>query len=100
MPKNNIIQIIHCPLADCEHKYMGKRQYAHVFHYKSNKIICIAKAFYKLPKRFQIGLIAHEVGHLFGAVDEHKADILGGKILGVTVYREDSKKYGNDLETI
>jgi hypothetical protein len=94
------IEIRHCPLADAEHRYMGKRQYAHVFHYDSNKIICVAKAFYKLPYRFKMGLIIHEIGHLFGAVDELKADRLGSRIVGVKVYRENHPKYGDNLETI
>lgn len=94
------IKIKPCPLADAEHKYIGKRQYAHVFHHNNNKIICVAKAFFKLPKRFQTGLIIHEIGHLFGAVDELKADKLGSKICGIEVYREDHPKYGNNLETV
>lgn len=100
--RNNMIKIKiqHCSLADTEHKYMGKRQYAHVFHHNSNKIICVAKAFYKLPYRFKMGLIIHEIGHLFGAIDEKKADRLGSKIAGIKVYREDHPKYGNNLETI
>lgn len=94
------IKIKHCKLADDEHKYMGKRQYAHVFHYNNDKHICVAKAFFKLPKRFQIGLVIHEIGHLFGAVGESQADKLGSKICGIKIYREDNPKYGNNLETI
>ena len=94
------IKVIHCPLADDEHKYMGKRQYAHVFHHNDNRRVCVAKAFFKLPKRFQMGLIIHEIGHLFGAIRERDADILGSEICGIEIYREDHPKYGNNLETV
>lgn len=91
------IMIKHCKQADKEHK-ASLRQYAHVGHIKGN-VICVAKAFIGLPKKFKLGLIGHELGHWAGAIEEKEADKVGSKIIGMKIKRIDSK-YGLNLEVI
>jgi hypothetical protein len=85
-------------LADKEHK-LSERQYAHVHHAKGYTI-CVAGAWLMLPLHTEMGLIAHEVGHLLAGETEHteaEADRLGNKFFKVTVkYR--NTVYGDRLQ--
>lgn len=90
------IRVKHCKDSDKDHA-KSIRQYAHVGH-KPN-VICVAKAFYKLPSKIRAGLILHELGHLAGADGEQQADRLATKLFGIKVRRINSK-YGHNLETI
>ena len=88
------LNIRHCKLADDEHR-RSKRQYAHVGHYK--RTVCVADAFYELPREYRIGILVHEVGHLLGAIDEEEADVLGIRATGIPIVRVDSI-YGKNLQ--
>lgn len=92
-----IIKVIHCKQADEDHK-ISKRQYAHVGHRSWNKI-CVAKAFFALPRKIRLGLLLHELGHIFGADGEKESDDLAYKIFGIKIKRINTK-YGNNLESI
>lgn len=88
----------HCSLADKDHR-CRKRQYAHTWHYGSN-IICVAKAFYRLPLSHQMGLLVHEIGHLLLGSEEHEeyeADLAAMEKFGITVRYKDSR-YGDFLQ--
>lgn len=87
-----MIIVRRCLLADKEHK-ASERQYAHVHHAKGN-IICVAGAWIMLPLHTEMGLIAHEMGHLLAGNVEHsekEADRLGDKFFKVTI------KYRNTI---
>lgn len=90
------VRVRHCKDADRDHR-TSIRQYAHVGHRKN--VICVAKAFYKLPEKIRAGLVLHELGHLAGATGEKQADRLATKLFGIKVKRVNSK-YGRNLETI
>lgn len=92
-----VIKVRHCKQADEDHR-LSKRQYAHVGH-KSWNIICVAKAFYRLPYKIRLGLLLHELGHIFGADGELEADRLAFKLFGIKVKRKNTE-YGKNLETV
>jgi len=90
------IPIRHCQLADEEHAH-SQRQYAHVFH---RQCICVADAFFDLPRRHQRGLMAHELGHLLQGDRRHSeadADHAVHQMLGIKVRYRDSR-YGRRLQ--
>lgn len=93
-----MITIKPCKLADKDH-IESLRQYAHTYHIKGN-VICVAGAWATLPIGIQMGLIAHEVGHLLAGHVEHaeeEADRLANKFFGITIrYRNSS--YGKNLQ--
>jgi predicted HD phosphohydrolase len=47
-----------------------------------------------------MGLLLHELGHLYGAEGELEADKKAMELFGIKVWREDHPKYGEWLETI
>jgi len=92
-----MIKLRHCKEVDEEHKH-SCRQYAHTYHYRNT--ICVAESFYKLPISYQLGLIAHEVGHILVGRASHKesqADKEANKFFGIKVLYRDSK-YGKRLQ--
>jgi len=92
-----MIIVRHCKEADKEHNY-SCRQYAHTYHY--NNIICVAKEWFNLPLKNQMGLIAHEVGHLLVNKKHHKeqeADRQANKFFGIKV-RYKTFRYGRRLQ--
>ena len=60
------VALRHCLEADKEHGE-NRRQYAHTFHYPQT--ICLADAFWSLPKKHRDGIILHELGHLLAGVE-------------------------------
>jgi hypothetical protein len=93
-----MVTVRKCIQADKEHK-LNERQYAHVHHVKGNTI-CVAGAWLRLPLHEQMGLIAHEVGHLLvGNIDhtEEEADRTGNKFFKVTILYRNSI-FGNHLQ--
>jgi hypothetical protein len=93
-----VIVIKNCREADKDHKeYMS--QYAHTFH-KGDNVICVARAFWKLPIGHQMGLIAHEIGHILAGEREHreyKADEAANRYFGIDIKYKDSE-YGYFLQ--
>lgn len=55
------LRICRCPSAERDHR-RELRSYAHVGHRRG--VLCVARAFYRLPLGHRLGLIVHEVGHL------------------------------------
>lgn len=95
------IIIRRCALADREHKE-SERQYAHVHHAKGKNIICVAGAWVMLPLQSEMGLIAHELGHLLAGDKEHtedEADRLGNKFFSVTIKYKNTI-YGDRLQYV
>jgi hypothetical protein len=86
----------HCLEADKEHG-ANQRQYAHTFHYPET--ICVAEAFWTLPKRYRDGVILHEIGHLLAGVEasEKAANDAVEERTGARIEYVDSK-YGPNLE--
>jgi hypothetical protein len=92
-----MITIIQCGIADRDHED-SIRQYAHTMHYKNT--ICIAGEWRGLPINFQMGVIAHEVGHLlFGSTDhtEQDADKAANKFFDIKIKYKDSS-HGKRLQ--
>lgn len=86
-----------CSQADREHND-STRQYAHTYHH--NNVICIAKAWKDLSIDHQIGILAHEIGHLLLRGTDHsesEADIIANKFFDIHI-RYKNSKYGNDLQ--
>jgi len=87
-----------CVLADKEHD-ISERQYAHTHHVKGN-VICVAGAWVTLPFETEMGLIAHEVGHLLAGNTKHsegEADRLADKFFKITIiYR--NTVYGDRVQ--
>lgn len=91
-----MLRVIICPEANKEHRD-SPRQYAHTHHYSNT--ICLARAFYTLPKKHKLGIILHELGHLAGAEGEDEADAVASRLFGVSISRVDSE-WGDNLEAI
>lgn len=93
-----MVIVRHCKLAEKDHEE-SLRQYAHVHHIKGN-VICVAGAWVLLPFATEMGLIAHEVGHLLIGDTEHsevEADKTANKFFRITIrYRH--TVHGNDLQ--
>jgi len=85
-----------CPRADKEHSY-SRRQYAHVGHKRG--VICVANDFFDLPPAIQMGLIAHEVGHIMVGYQgtEEDADKAANELFGIKIRYSDFP-YGKDLQ--
>ncbi len=80
-----MIKIRHCREVDTDHK-RSCRQYAHTYHYKNT--ICVADAFYDLPVSYQLGLVAHEIGHILVGKVTHKeqeADKKANMFFGIKI---------------
>lgn len=85
-----MIKLRHCREVDTDHK-RSCRQYAHTYHYKNT--ICVAKEFFDLPIKNQIGLVVHEIGHILVGKANHPermADRLANKFFGIKVRYSDS----------
>lgn len=105
-----VAELRHCELADKEHE-ASRRQYAHTFHqreklfsssvraYAEVDIICVADAFWRLPKEIRDGLIIHEIGHIMAGPEasEAEANVEVERKTGGRVAYTDSR-YGPDLE--
>ena len=92
-----MITIKKCSQADKEHKN-STRQYAHTYHHKN--VICLAGAWKDLSVDHQMGILAHEVGHLLVGKVEHselEADKTANKFFDIHIRYKDSK-YGNRLQ--
>lgn len=88
----------HCKEADKEHS-KSLRQYAHTYHIKDQ--VCVANAFKMLPLEIQMGLIAHEVGHLLAGHTDHteeEANRLANKFFDIHMHYRDFSMFGEDLE--
>lgn len=95
-----MVTVRRCNSADAEHK-VSERQYAHVHHVKGH-IICVAGAWIELPLENEMGLIAHEIGHLLAGRTDHsedEADRLANKFFSITIRYRDSI-YGNHLQLL
>jgi hypothetical protein len=89
-----------CILADREHD-ISTRQYAHV-HHVDGRVICVAGSWITLPLETEMGLIAHEVGHLIAGKNhkehsEAEADKVANKFFKITILYRDTT-YGNRLQ--
>lgn len=92
-----MIAIRRCSNANTDHK-ICRRQYAHTYHI--NNVICIADEFITLPLETQMGLIAHEVGHLLiGKLNhsENEADKVANKFFKIHIRYRDTV-FGNHLQ--
>ena len=91
------IHIERCSVADKDHKH-STRQYAHVGH--TPKTICLALAWKHISIDHQMGVLAHEVGHLLHGKVEHtegEADKEANKFFSIKILYKDSK-YGKRLQ--
>jgi hypothetical protein len=94
-----IIAIVRqCRRADGEHR-QNPRQYAHTFHRPGT--ICIATAFWELPKKHRRAVLLHELGHLAIGPDgsEQAANKAIQELTGQEIMYADSP-YGEALEII
>jgi 3-dehydroquinate synthase class II len=95
-----MIIVRYCKEADEDHA-KKLRQYAHTYHYKND--VCVTKAFKVLPLEIQMGLIAHEVGHLLAGHTDHteaEANRLANKFFGIRMHYRDFSMYGEHLEVL
>lgn len=95
-----LIKLRHCSEVDKE-QTLSRRQYAHTNHYDNT--ICVADAFWDLPMKFQVGLLAHELGHIIMLEKrqthyEPDADKAAKQYLGVTVQYVAHTPWGEDLQ--
>jgi len=89
------IKVKHCKLADAEHKE-EPRIFAHVFHHKD--VICVCKAFDKLPIENKTGILWHELGHLlgnkiylYGPDDEEIMADMRAQAMGIRIWYDKDK---------
>lgn len=87
-----------CVVADADHK-KNKRQYAHTYHRKN--VICLANKFLKLPKKYQLGILFHEIGHLILGPrgTELQADRAAEGYFKIRI-KYKSSRYGKDLQYV
>ncbi len=93
-----MIIVRHCKEADREH-LKSLRQYAHTYHRKDE--VCVTKAFTLLPLEIQMGLIAHEVGHLLAGYTDHteeEANKLANSFFDIHMHYKDFAMFGDNLE--
>lgn len=94
-----VIRVRYCKDADKE-QAASKRQYAHTGHVACR--ICVAAAFFGLPRGYRAGLLAHEFGHMSPVHDpkhsEYDADAAAHWLLGVQIQYKTTKKYGHKVE--
>ncbi len=89
-----------CPRIDEERRQGDARAYAHVGHHDG--IICVARAFERLPERFKLGILYHEAGHLLLDDADHseaEADEAAERTFGVRIVYRDSA-YGPRLQYV
>lgn len=88
----------HCPIADREHE-LAERYYAHTYH--RSGVICVARAFYRLPHTHYWAILAHEAGHLLAGPDgdELDADLMAEDFFQITMGHT-TTEYGEDLQTV
>jgi len=93
------IMVKWCKIAEEDHKKQ-KREYCHTFHRKNT--ICTCNAFYDLPDRYRLAILAHEIGHLLCGPDgnEDDANRKAIKLFRVEIYYEPRTIHGNHLEAI
>lgn len=95
-----MIIIRECDEVNKDHKQKC-RWYAHTYHYKNT--ICVAKQWFNLPLKHQMGLLAHEVGHLLVNRIHHPermADIKANKFFGIKIKYDRSSKYCIHLQRL
>lgn len=93
-----MVTVRRCTEADKEHK-RSRRQYAHTYHVNGN-VICVAGEWVMLPIETEMGLIAHEIGHLLAGYTDHsekEADRLGNMFFKVTIRYRDTI-FGDNLQ--
>jgi hypothetical protein len=85
-----------CREVEAEHR-RNQRSYAHTYHYPNT--VCLADAFWDLPKDHQEGLLLHEAGHLLAGPSgtEEDANQAAEEVFGGRIEYVDSP-YGEDLE--
>ena len=87
-PSLRLVRLVPCAEADREHA-ASARQFMHVGHRRN--VVCFARATEALDFPWQVGLVAHELGHLaaigWGLADHYEEDAnrIGGDLCGVTV---------------
>ena len=88
-----------CPVADEAHR-TSKRAYAHVFC-GPGTTVCVASAYFDLPREFRDGILAHELGHLFAGSDgdEPAADRAFLENTGVEILYKDGR-WGRCLQCL
>lgn len=88
----------HCALAERDHKE-DIRNYAHTYHYENT--ICLAEAFWELPRQYRDGIILHEIGHLIAGShgSEDEANEAAYEWSGSRIQYVDSP-YGRHLERL
>jgi len=93
-----IFRVHWCQVAERAHQ-RSRRQYAHVFHRRG--VICVARAFWRLPRRHRLGVLAHEAGHVLAgrAAGEHAADEAAARALGITI-RYRTTRWGRKLQYV
>ena len=94
------VRVRHCPRADREHR-ASRRQYAHVGHVR--RVVCIARAFWRLPRRHQRGVLFHELGHLALGPRRHSeaaADRAAHRHYDVHIRYRSSARWGERLEYV
>lgn len=84
-----MITVRHCKEVDEDNK-RSCRQQAHTYHYKNT--ICVAVPWLFMPLENQLGILAHEVGHLLVDSINHKeseADRLANKFFKIKILYKD-----------
>ncbi len=87
-----------CSQANREHQ-KSQRQYAHTFH--RDGVICVSRAFWKLPERLRLAILLHEAGHILAGRrgGELAANRAAERYSGVPIEYQDSE-HGESLELI
>lgn len=98
-PRDKRIPVRICKVADEAHRTSG-RAYAHVFC-GPGSTICVASAFFELPREHRDGILAHELGHLFAGTegDEPAADAAFLERTGVKIRYKDGR-HGQCLQCL
>lgn len=97
--RNKRIPVRICKIADEAHR-TSERAYAHVFC-GPGSTICVASAFFDLPREHRDGILAHELGHLFAGSegDEPAADAAFLERTGVKIHYKDGR-HGQCLQCL
>jgi len=88
-----------CRLADAD-QARHRRTYAHTFHRAQGRI-CVARAFFALTADHQLGILAHEVGHLLAGPEESEegADAMANSYFGIELCYHDCQ-FGRDVQVL
>ena len=81
--------LTYCKMADSINEE-SHRTYAHTYH--APFVVCVCRKFVSVPEEVMLGVLLHEIGHLFGGKRDRDADKFIYKTLGIRIGYEGKER--------